>query len=121
MQRLATLLLVFFLAISFVTAQFSFFDQMFGQQQHQQQPPSQGGSQGGSQWASNIESVSCSQYLCPTFECVSTPHDCPCPNQEDVKCIIPDGDDKTVGTVVCARGPDACLSVERLVWRLAGP
>ncbi|GAV99101.1 long chronological lifespan protein 2 [Lentinula edodes] len=90
---------------------------MFSHQQphQQQQPPS-----GGSQWASNIESVSCSRYLCPTLDCVATPHDCPCPDQEDVKCIIPDADDKTVGTVVCARGPDACLSVERLIWRLAG-
>ncbi|KAJ3808491.1 hypothetical protein F5876DRAFT_45899 [Lentinula aff. lateritia] len=117
MYRVSVLLLAFFWAISFVAAQFSFFDQMFSHQHphQQQQPPS-----GGSQWASNIESVSCSRYLCPTLDCVATPHDCPCPDQEDVKCIIPDADDKTVGTVVCARGPDACLSVERLIWRLAG-
>ncbi|KAJ3883925.1 hypothetical protein F5051DRAFT_423926 [Lentinula edodes] len=53
MYRVSVLLLAFFWAISFVAAQFSFFDQMFGHQQphQQQQPPS-----GGSQWASNIES-----------------------------------------------------------------
>ncbi|KAF9076940.1 hypothetical protein BDP27DRAFT_1177934, partial [Rhodocollybia butyracea] len=83
-----------------------------GHQQQQQQPS------GGAQWASNVESASCSQYLCPTLDCVSNPHDCPCPDQEDVKCIIPDagGQDKDaqVGTVLCARGPDACHTVEKL-------
>ncbi|KAJ3799217.1 hypothetical protein GGU11DRAFT_679940 [Lentinula aff. detonsa] len=120
MQKICTAFLAILWAISLAAAQFSFFDQMFGHHEHphqQQQPPS-GGSH--SQWAANIDSVSCSQYLCPTFDCVATPHDCPCPDQEDVKCIIPDADEKNVGTVICARGPDVCLSVERLIWRLAG-
>ncbi|KAJ3722521.1 hypothetical protein EV361DRAFT_803135 [Lentinula raphanica] len=122
MQKICTVFLALFWALSFASAQFSFFDQMFGhhgqQQQRQQQQQQSGGSH--SQWASSVDSVSCSQYLCPTFDCVATPHDCPCPDQEDVKCIIPDADDKRVGTVICTRGPEACLAVEQLIWRLAG-
>ncbi|KAE9410046.1 hypothetical protein BT96DRAFT_464226 [Gymnopus androsaceus JB14] len=111
MYRLPTLFIAFCWALSLATAQFSFFDQMFGQQQQHQQQHHQ--SSGGSQ------DVSCSQYLCPnTLDCVALPHDCPCPDQEDVKCIIPDADNSNVGTVVCARGPEACQSVERIVWRL---
>ncbi|KAF5393023.1 hypothetical protein D9757_001338 [Collybiopsis confluens] len=111
-------------ATTLAAAQFQFFDQMFGQQQHHQQQQQQqhsGGGGGASQWAANVESVSCTQFLCPnTLECVAAPHDCSCPDLEDVKCIIPDADNKNVGTVLCARGPDACQAVEKVIWRLAG-
>jgi hypothetical protein len=62
-------------------------------------------------------SVSCSQYLCPqTLDCVAKPTDCPCPNAEDIKCIIPDpGSSRGEGTVVCSRGRNDCLEVERLM------
>ena len=49
--------------------------------------------------------VPCSTYLCPdTLVCVDAPAQCPCPNAEDIRCIIPDSHDKTTGTVVCVRG-----------------
>ncbi|KAJ7284038.1 hypothetical protein C8J57DRAFT_1054853 [Mycena rebaudengoi] len=84
-------------------AQFQFF-----QQQQQPPPPS------AAQWAAHLESVSCSQYLCPaTLDCVDSPIRCPCPHAEDVKCIIPDADEAE-GTVVCVRGQSECEQVERL-------
>ena len=49
--------------------------------------------------------VPCSTYLCPdTLVCVDAPAQCPCPNAEDIRCIVPDSHDKTTGTVVCVRG-----------------
>ncbi|EIW82069.1 hypothetical protein CONPUDRAFT_34922, partial [Coniophora puteana RWD-64-598 SS2] len=93
-------------------AQFGFFDQMFG---HQQQHAQRGNSGGASQWAVHADAVSCSQYLCPdTLICVSRPADCPCPNVEDVKCTIPDSQDKGSATVLCVRGEKECASVEQL-------
>ncbi|KAJ7904748.1 hypothetical protein B0H14DRAFT_2664216, partial [Mycena olivaceomarginata] len=62
--------------------------------------------------------VSCSQYLCPaTLDCVGSPIDCPCPDAEDIKCVIPDAEEKE-GTVVCVRGTDECQAVERLTRRM---
>ena len=61
--------------------------------------------------------VLCSQYLCPaTLDCVPRPRDCPCPNVEDIKCLILDtaagtGD----ATVVCTRGQNGCVEVENLL------
>lgn len=66
--------------------------------------------------------VSCSQYLCPqTLDCVSKPTDCPCPNAEDIKCIIPDSENlRGEGTVVCTRGKNDCLEVEQLMRGVQG-
>ncbi|KAG8218680.1 hypothetical protein J3R82DRAFT_4347 [Butyriboletus roseoflavus] len=98
-----------------------------GQQQRQQQPP-----QGGSQWTAHADAgscgllvrlmrhlcsvaVPCSLYLCPdSLVCVARPSECPCPREEDVKCIVPDAEDEEGGTVVCVRGASGCGAVERL-------
>ncbi|KAJ7178931.1 hypothetical protein C8R46DRAFT_618992 [Mycena filopes] len=104
-RALCVLLLAFFLQL--VSAQFQFFDGMF-QQQQQQQPS-------GASWAAHLESVSCSQYLCPgTLDCVSGPVACPCKDAEDIKCTIPDSDERGGATVVCVRGEEECRQVERL-------
>ncbi|KAJ7490363.1 hypothetical protein B0H11DRAFT_2010232 [Mycena galericulata] len=101
---------LFFFFLQLVAAQFQFFDGMFGQQRQQQQHHS-----GASQWAAHLESVSCSQYLCPTtLDCVGSPVDCPCPDPEDIKCMVPDADEKDGATVVCVRGSNECREVERL-------
>jgi len=107
-----TLLLLF----GCVYAQFNFFD-MFGQQQQQQQ---QQRPSGASQWASHAESVSCSQYLCPdTHVCVDRAAACPCPHEQDVKCLIPDALDGDGATVVCVRGENECAEVNRLVRKFS--
>jgi hypothetical protein len=132
MQRQPVLLvaLIFgLLPVSF--GQFNFFD-MFGQHRHHepQHPPS-----GTSQWAAHSENgistmyviqmnvvlifvwlvVPCSNYLCPdTLVCVQGPSECPCPNVEDVRCVVPDVQDKGAGTVVCVRGTEECKEVEKL-------
>ncbi|KAN0097416.1 hypothetical protein V8E55_001862 [Tylopilus felleus] len=97
-----------------VTAQFGFFDHMFGNhqgQQQRQQPPKNPGSQ----WTAHAEAVSCSSYLCPdSLVCVDRPSECPCPREEDIKCIVPDAEDTETGTVVCVRGMNGCAVVERL-------
>ncbi|KAJ7721176.1 hypothetical protein DFH07DRAFT_858054 [Mycena maculata] len=104
-------LVLFFFLLQLVAAQFQFFDGMFGQQRQQQQQHHSGASQ----WAAHLESVSCSQYLCPaTLDCVGGPVDCPCPDAEDIKCTIPDADESGAATVVCVRGNDECRTVERL-------
>ncbi|TFK43686.1 hypothetical protein BDQ12DRAFT_675391 [Crucibulum laeve] len=116
MPRLLVLLLLAFLGL--VSAQFNgFFENMFGGQHHQQQQQQQ--RSGASQWAAYSDSVSCSQYLCPhTLDCVARPADCPCPNVEDVKCVIPDMEgDIEDSTIVCVRGRNDCAEVERLVRR----
>ncbi|KAK7061865.1 long chronological lifespan protein 2 [Favolaschia claudopus] len=114
MLRSSFAVVLFFLLLQLVSAQFQFFDGMFGQQRHQQQQHQSGASQ----WAAHLESVSCSQYLCPaTLDCVDGPERCPCPDAEDIKCIIPDGEEKE-GTVVCVRGTDECRQVERLMQRM---
>ncbi|KAH8094816.1 hypothetical protein BXZ70DRAFT_337884 [Cristinia sonorae] len=62
--------------------------------------------------------VPCSEYLCPkTLTCVSNPAQCPCPDAQDIKCIIPDLADKDAGTVVCVRGGSDCSVVERLAGK----
>ena len=64
--------------------------------------------------------VPCSQYLCPdTLVCVSNPSDCPCPSVEDIKCLIPDAEDRESATVTCVRGAHDCSEVERLYKRFA--
>ncbi|OAV92670.1 hypothetical protein PTTG_07655 [Puccinia triticina 1-1 BBBD Race 1] len=58
----------------------------------------------------------CSDYLCPsTFDCVSSPSDCPCPFVEDIKCPIslptPTAK-KFQDSFVCIRAP-GCSSVQK--------
>jgi hypothetical protein len=130
----SSLLLVVFTLFGLSAAQFQqFFGDFFGQQQqhhHQQQQRS-----GASQYAAFTENgtpippvpllylslisvtVGCSQYLCPaTLDCVAHPAHCPCPDVQDVKCIIPDADgDEGEGTVVCVRGGTDCSQLERLM------
>jgi hypothetical protein len=54
--------------------------------------------------------------MCPaTLDCVSDPALCPCPDVQDVKCVIPDAVDANAATVVCVRGEDGCKEVERLI------
>jgi len=93
-------------------AQFQFFEQMFGQQHGgQQRPPS--GHPG--QWAAQSDAVPCSDYLCPeTLTCVPNPSQCPCPDAQDIKCLISDTEDDDSATVVCVRGGNDCSEVERL-------
>jgi hypothetical protein len=59
--------------------------------------------------------VSCTEYLCQdTLVCVSKPIDCPCPNVEDIKCVVPDAQDGGSGTRLCIRGRTDCAQVEKL-------
>jgi len=113
--RLVTMLLLNFLFLLLsgrAYAQFNFFD-MFGQQQQQQQ---QQRPSGASQWASHSDSVSCSQYLCPdTHLCVDRAAACPCPDEQDIKCLVPDASDSDGATVVCVRGGNECAEVKRLM------
>ncbi|KAH7105442.1 hypothetical protein BKA62DRAFT_389808 [Auriculariales sp. MPI-PUGE-AT-0066] len=115
LPTISTLLLLLLLP-ALVAAQFGdFFQQMFhGQQQHhqrQQQSPS-------AQMAAFAEQVPCSAYLCPqTLDCVQNPAQCPCPNAEDIHCVVPDAQDKDQATVVCTRGANGCADVERLMNR----
>ncbi|KAK3686172.1 hypothetical protein B0T22DRAFT_242233 [Podospora appendiculata] len=86
MRFLAPLLL---LAATSVSAQFGFFDQMFGgngQQGHQQQRAPQNVPSDSAAYRSNYERSHCDNYLCPdTLACVHFPHHCPCawPAHED--------------------------------------
>ncbi|KAH9850738.1 hypothetical protein C2E23DRAFT_297916 [Lenzites betulinus] len=58
--------------------------------------------------------VPCSNYLCPnTLVCVALPSDCPCPDVQDVKCLIPDAQDQGASAVVCVRGQEECQDVQR--------
>ncbi|KAH9938368.1 uncharacterized protein B0H18DRAFT_966818 [Fomitopsis serialis] len=118
LYRLALLCIIPTFALS-AWAQFQFFEHMFGQPMHQQQqrPP---GPSGAGQWIAHADSVACSQYLCPeTLVCVSSPSDCPCPDSEDIKCLVPDAKGKHRATVVCTRGAIDCKHVERLASKLA--
>ncbi|TFK28881.1 hypothetical protein FA15DRAFT_583636 [Coprinopsis marcescibilis] len=110
-----SILLVLCTLLGLAAAQFQFFDGFFGQQQQQQQQQRAGGA---SQYAAFAE-IGCSQYLCPsTLDCVARPADCPCPDTQDVKCLIPDMDgDADDATVVCVRGGTDCSNVEKLIRR----
>ncbi|KAH6846983.1 hypothetical protein B0I37DRAFT_414758 [Chaetomium sp. MPI-CAGE-AT-0009] len=83
MRFVALLLLALTSAVS---AQFGFFDQMFGgggQQQHQQAQNSPSDSE---HYRSQYARAHCDNYLCPdTLACVHFPHHCPCqwPAHED--------------------------------------
>ncbi|KAF3771149.1 hypothetical protein M406DRAFT_32669 [Cryphonectria parasitica EP155] len=79
---------VLFALLGLASAQFNFFEQMFGgggggQQQHQQQ---QNVPSDASFYRSQVDRAYCSNYLCPdTLACVHFPHHCPCawPSHED--------------------------------------
>ncbi|KAK8135611.1 Long chronological lifespan protein 2 [Apiospora sp. TS-2023a] len=83
---ISMLLLALFSATA--SAQFGFFDQMFGgggarqqQQRQQQNVPSDS-----SLYQQNYDNYPCENYLCPdTLACVHFPHHCPCafPANED--------------------------------------
>jgi len=74
MHSLALLLLALASATS---AQFGFFEHMFGGQEHHRQPqnvPSDSGA-----YRQNYDNSYCDKYLCPdTLACVHFPHHCPC-------------------------------------------
>lgn len=130
-SRLSLFILAFSL-FAYSSAQFQFFNGMFGHPQQQQQPS------GGQQWAMHADSrklssssadltpriysitVSCSEYLCQdTLVCVTKPMDCPCPNVEDIKCVVPDVQDAGSGTRLCIRGGTDCGQLEKLVKKFS--
>ncbi|KAH9983051.1 hypothetical protein BJV74DRAFT_852256 [Russula compacta] len=109
LSRLSLLILTLSL-FALANAQFQFFNGMFGHPQQQQKPS------GDQHWATHADSLSCSEYLCPdTLVCVTKPVDCPCPNVEDVKCVVPDAQDAGSGTRLCIRGDTNCAQIEKLV------
>ncbi|KAI3399230.1 hypothetical protein diail_7391 [Diaporthe ilicicola] len=91
-MRQQFLLSLLFALLGTVSAQFNFFEQMFGgqggggggqqhHQQHQQNAPSDS-----SWYRSQVDRAHCENYLCPdTLACVHFPHHCPCawPSHED--------------------------------------
>ncbi|KAI0267894.1 hypothetical protein BGY98DRAFT_938478 [Russula aff. rugulosa BPL654] len=112
-SRLSLFILAFSL-FALTTAQFQFFNGMFGQPQQQQQPSGQ------QQWAMHADSLSCSEYLCQdTLVCVSKPIDCPCPNVQDIKCVVPDAQDGSSGTRLCIRGGTDCAQIEKLAKKFS--
>jgi hypothetical protein len=140
-SRLSLFILAFSL-FALTSAQFQFFNGMFGHPQQQQQPSS-----GQQQWAMHADSrtcrrhpcrvdisssslvntllfilfitVSCSEYLCQdTLVCVNNPIDCPCPNVQDIKCVVPDAQDGG-GTRLCIRGGTDCAQVEKLAKKFS--
>ncbi|KAI0123425.1 hypothetical protein BJ170DRAFT_108243 [Xylariales sp. AK1849] len=86
MRFLTLILLAFTALISSTTAQFGFFDQMFGGggggggggQQQRQQP--QNVPSDSTLYRQNFDGYHCENYLCAdTLACVHFPHHCPCP------------------------------------------
>ncbi|KAF2845272.1 long chronological lifespan protein 2 [Plenodomus tracheiphilus IPT5] len=83
MARLHMIFIVFATWFFTSSAQFGFFDQMFGggggQQQQQQQQQPQNVRSDSAWYQQQYESAQCSHYLCPgTLSCVHFPHHCPC-------------------------------------------
>ncbi|RYN27426.1 hypothetical protein AA0113_g7441 [Alternaria arborescens] len=75
------------------SAQFGFFDQMFGGGGGQQHQEPQNVRSDSSWYQAQYEGAQCSHYLCPgTLSCVHFPHHCPCAweNVED-KVELSDG------------------------------
>lgn len=90
MRFLAQQTLLLFTLVGAVTAQFGFFEQMFGgqqqQQQQQQRQQQQNVPSDSSLYRQQHERFYCDNYLCPdTLACVHFPHHCPCawPDHED--------------------------------------
>ncbi|KAF2448533.1 hypothetical protein P171DRAFT_481596 [Karstenula rhodostoma CBS 690.94] len=81
MELRVVILLLATLLVQTATAQFGFFDQMFGgqQQQHQQRQQQQNVRSDSSWYQAQYENAHCDKYLCPgTLSCVHFPHHCPC-------------------------------------------
>ncbi|KAK0609544.1 hypothetical protein B0T17DRAFT_512643 [Bombardia bombarda] len=79
-------LIVLFALAGSVSAQFGFFDQMFGGGGQQQQQAPQNVPSDSTMYRANYERSHCDNYLCPdTLACVHFPHHCPCawPSHED--------------------------------------
>ncbi|ROV92416.1 hypothetical protein VPNG_09582 [Cytospora leucostoma] len=87
-MRQSLLLSLLFAFLGTVSAQFNFFEQMFGgqggggggggHQHHQQQQ--QNAPSDSSHYRSQVDRAYCTNYLCPdTLACVHFPHHCPCP------------------------------------------
>ncbi|ORY72101.1 uncharacterized protein BCR38DRAFT_418913 [Pseudomassariella vexata] len=91
MRTFSPLLALLFTFLSTASAQFGFFDQMFGgnggqQQQQQQRQQPQNVPSDASIYQNHWNLYTCDKYLCPdTLACVHFPHHCPCafPAQED--------------------------------------
>lgn len=134
----AVFAILFILQAWVVSAQFQFFEQMFGghpgQQHHQQQQRQSGSASYYNAQADNgaplrrpatiahlltiylLSTVPCSEYLCPeTLVCARNPAECPCPDVQDIKCTIPDRLEKGAASVLCVRGQNECLEVEKLL------
>ncbi|KAF3008325.1 Long chronological lifespan protein 2 [Neopestalotiopsis sp. 37M] len=80
MRTFATMLVVLTAFLSTATAQFGFFDQMFGGGGQQQRQQPQNVPSDSSIYRQNFDSFTCDNYLCPdTLACVHFPHHCPCP------------------------------------------
>ncbi|KAI1505793.1 hypothetical protein F5X99DRAFT_415841 [Biscogniauxia marginata] len=78
------ILLLTFLFSSIASAQFGFFEQMFGGSggghAHQEQQRPQNVPSDSAIYRSNFDRMHCDNYLCPdTLACVHFPHHCPCP------------------------------------------
>lgn len=79
MQLRAVVVLVATLFVTSASAQFGFFDQMFGGQQQQQQQQQQNVRSDAGWYKAQYENAHCDKYLCPgTLSCVHFPHHCPC-------------------------------------------
>ncbi|MBW0572652.1 hypothetical protein O181_112367 [Austropuccinia psidii MF-1] len=132
-MKLILILLIFnFFLIKLIKTQFNnIFEQLFNQggnsnshsrshhhhhEDHHQDNENQNNFQKGSfnQFKKLNEITNCNQYLCPTtLACVSTPFDCPCSNEEDIKCPISDNNSKdSPNHFVCTRAP-GCSRIEK--------
>ncbi|EEY20341.1 conserved hypothetical protein [Verticillium alfalfae VaMs.102] len=80
MRALTSLSVVLLALISTVSAQFGFFEQMFGGQQQGQQQRPQNVPSDSAAYRQQYDRSYCEHYLCPdTLACVHYPHHCPCP------------------------------------------
>ncbi|KAL2272574.1 hypothetical protein FJTKL_06292 [Diaporthe vaccinii] len=91
-MRQQFLLSLLFALLGTVSAQFNFFEQMFGGQQggggghHHHQQQQQNAPSDSSWYRAQVDRAHCENYLCPdTLACVHFPHHCPCawPSHED--------------------------------------
>ncbi|KAG8163505.1 hypothetical protein KVR01_006802 [Diaporthe batatas] len=93
-MRQQFLLSLLFALLGTVSAQFNFFEQMFGGQgggggegHHHQHHQQQQNAPSDSAWyRAQVDRAHCENYLCPdTLACVHFPHHCPCawPSHED--------------------------------------
>ncbi|KAF2096089.1 hypothetical protein NA57DRAFT_78861 [Rhizodiscina lignyota] len=96
MKLLATLFLLMSALMSSASAQFQFFEQMFGGGGQQAAPQNV---RSDSEWyKQQYDSAHCTNYLCPgTLSCVHFPHHCPCAHPE-VEDKVELGD----GIAICA-------------------